>query len=123
MLEIDGERHQYKTPLLFVGNNDYEIEGGRLGRRARLDAGKLSLYLVPAATRVSMLRLLGGALIGRVRGAGMLIEFSVDRFTVTTRPRRLRVAFDGEVRRMPPPLHYRILPAALRVVAPPAGVP
>ena len=38
--------------------------------------------------------------------------------TVNTRRRWARVSIDGEVRRMEPPLNYRIRPGALRVLCP-----
>jgi hypothetical protein len=40
---------------------------------------------------------------------------------ISARRSRLLVAFDGEVATMRSPLHYRILPRALRVFAPPIG--
>jgi diacylglycerol kinase family enzyme len=36
----------------------------------------------------------------------------------TRRPKRLRVATDGEVTVMTTPLHYRVRPGALRVLVP-----
>ncbi len=118
-LEVDGTQQEYKTPLIFIGNNPYVIEGGSLGCRERVDTGRLALYLVPGATRAGLLRLLIGALTGRLRGAKELVEFTADHFTVRAKRRRLRVSFDGEVRRMVPPLVYKALPGALRVIAPP----
>ena len=117
-LELHGVVRRCTTPLLFVGNNAYKIDGGRLGRRERLDEGMLSLFLVPHATRAGMLRLLLAALIGRLRNDSKLEAFTVTSVSVRADRRRLRVAFDGEVKRMPPPLHYRTLPGALRVIAP-----
>ena len=118
-IELEGGLREFKTPLIFIGNNAYRIEGGRLGCRDHLDRGLLALYLVPDTTRLNLLRLAAGALIGRVHGATTLVEFHAREFTVRTkRHRRLRVSFDGEVRRMPPPLVYRALPGALCVIAP-----
>jgi diacylglycerol kinase family enzyme len=117
-LEFDGRQRRCNTPLLFVGNNRYVLEGGNIGRRERLDAGHLALYLLPHATRVSMLRIFAAALLGKAHTAPELEEFFVTRFTVKARTRRLRVAFDGEVRRIPPPLHYAIQPGALHILCP-----
>jgi diacylglycerol kinase family enzyme len=115
-LELHGGIRRCTTPLLFVGNNLYAIDGGRLGRRERLDEGCLSLFLVPHTTRMAMLRLLIAALFGRVRGARELEEFTVKSVTVRAHRRRLRVSYDGEVKRMPPPLHYASRHGALRVI-------
>jgi diacylglycerol kinase family enzyme len=117
-IEIDGRVRHCTTPLLFVGNNLYAMDGGRLGRRERLDEGCLSLFLVPHTTRMAMLRLLIAALFGRVRGARELEEFTVNSVTVRAHRRRLRVSYDGEVKRMPPPLHYASRPGALHLIVP-----
>lgn len=117
-LEIHGETRRCTTPLLFVGNNVYCMEGGNFGRRNRLDEGTLSLFLVPSATRTTMLRLLVAALFGRVHAVSELEEVTLERFTVRAHHRRLRVSFDGEVKRMPPPLRYATRPASLNVLIP-----
>jgi diacylglycerol kinase family enzyme len=122
-LELDGEQRRCNTPLLLVGNNRYVLEGGRIGRRERLDAGHLALYLMPQATRASMLRLFAAALVGKAHSAPELEEFFVTEFTVKARTRRLRVSLDGEVRRMPPPLRYAIQPGALHVLCPHPDLP
>jgi diacylglycerol kinase family enzyme len=117
-LEIDGQLRECATPLLFVGNNPYTLEGGNLTRRERLNIGLLSVFIIPHATRATMLRLFASSLIGKVRGAPELEEFLVPGFKVNSRIPRLRVAFDGEVRRMEPPLHYLSKPGALHVICP-----
>ncbi len=118
-VEMDGTVRYYKTPLLFVGNNVYSMNRGKLGTRERMDEGRLALYLVPSATRFAMFRLLVAALFNRVKAARDLEEFTVTSFTVrTNRRRRLRVSFDGEVRRMRAPLQYATRPKSLQVIAP-----
>jgi diacylglycerol kinase family enzyme len=55
-----------------------------------------------------------------LRGADRVPElerFLVEEAVIDTR-RRVRVALDGEVRTMNPPLTYRIRPLALTVIAP-----
>jgi diacylglycerol kinase family enzyme len=112
-------RRSCTTPFLFVGNNEYCLDGVRLGRREHLNAGRLALYLAPGATRAGVLRMAFAALFGRLKQTPEYEEFLVPEFTVRVHGRRrLRVSFDGEVQRMPGPLHYRTLPGALNVLAP-----
>jgi diacylglycerol kinase family enzyme len=47
-----------------------------------------------------------------------LETFVVRELTVRARRRRIRVAIDGEVLRLRPPLHFRIRPGALRMLVP-----
>ena len=91
--EADGTQRRCRTALLFVGNNRYEKEGGRLGQRERLDEGVLSVSLIAGTTRFGMLRVFAAALLGRTKDAGELEEFVVKRFKVSAHGRRrLRVA-------------------------------
>src|SRR5258708_4833861 len=39
-IEVNGKTLRRETPFLFVGNNEYEMTGFRIGTRRRLDAGK-----------------------------------------------------------------------------------
>jgi len=47
-----------------------------------------------------------------------LVAHTVERADIVTNRRSLRVALDGEVVRMRPPLTFRSRPGALRVLAP-----
>jgi YegS/Rv2252/BmrU family lipid kinase len=115
----DGKEIVRSTPFVFVGNNEYEVEGTRMGARKRLDAGTLSLYVAHRTGRLGLLRLALRALFGRLRQAEDFDALSAEEIWVETRrPKRLHVAIDGEVTVMTTPLHYRVLPRALRVIVP-----
>ena len=60
-----GVSRQIRTPFVFVGNNEYHLEGVRIGARARLDAGLLHVSMAPGLGRAEMLHVLGRALAGR----------------------------------------------------------
>ncbi|HZN11051.1 MAG TPA: diacylglycerol kinase family protein [Blastocatellia bacterium] len=117
-VEVGGERRRRYLSLLFVGNNAYQLEWPALGTRARLDEGCLSLWLLGGTSRLRLLR----SVFRLLRGRGWLapeVEASrPESLTVTSRRRLLRVAVDGEVLRLRPPLNYRIRPLALRVCVP-----
>jgi diacylglycerol kinase family enzyme len=118
--QVDGKTRVCDTPFLFVGNNDYCLEGTRLGAREHMDQGRLSLYLAPGATRSTMLRLLASALLGRLKKTSDFEVYQPMSFRVTTKKRSLRGSLDGEVRRIATPLEYRIRPAALNVICLPS---
>ena len=114
---VDGESRKCTTPFLFVGNNEYCLDGARLGRREHVDRGELSLYLAPGASRGTMLRFMVAAAAGRLKALPEFMEYRTTEFTVEARRgKRLRVALDGEVRRLVGPLKYRIWAGALRVL-------
>ncbi len=120
-IEFEGKQSVRRTAFLFVGNNEYQIAGFNLGSRACVNAGKLGLYLTHGTGRLGLFRLAFHALFGRVEQAEDFDVFCVAEARIETRKRRLLVALDGEVERLDTPLHYRIRPAALRVLVPRTG--
>jgi diacylglycerol kinase family enzyme len=115
---FEGQQLARKTAFLFVGNNEYEIAGFKLGSRACLNAGSLGLYLSHGTGRLGLFRLALHALFGRVDQAKDFEAFCVAEARIETSRRRLLIARDGEVEWMDTPLQYRIRPAALRVLVP-----
>jgi YegS/Rv2252/BmrU family lipid kinase len=117
-LATGGTEIVQSTAFVFVGNNQYEIEGPKIGTRRTLNAGELFCYVAHATTRWQLLRLVFDALIGRLRRSQALNVLHGKEAVVTARRKRMRVALDGEVATLPTPLHYRIRPGALRVIVP-----
>jgi diacylglycerol kinase family enzyme len=115
-LNAGGEELAHKTPFVFIGNNEYQMEGFRIGGRARLDEGMLSVYLTRETGRWGLIRLGLRALFGRLRNAEDFFAFQSKHVLIETRRRRLRIARDGETSRMETPLEYRSLAGALRVI-------
>jgi diacylglycerol kinase family enzyme len=117
-MDADGERLARRTPFVFIGNNEYTMQGLAIGERARLDGGKLSLYVAQRPGRFGLLRFALRALMGRLalaRDFDVLLSESID---IETRHAHLRVATDGEVEVMKTPLRYRVRPGALTVIVP-----
>lgn len=117
-LHVDQIAHQYKTTFVFIGNNEYVMEGFNIGQRARLDAGQLSVYVSHRRGRGALITLALRALIGRLQQANDFQALSAQTLEVETRRSRIHVATDGEVAIMDTPLSYRIRPGALRVIVP-----
>jgi diacylglycerol kinase family enzyme len=117
-LDVDGKEMRRRTPFVFIGNNEYELDAFHVGTRARLDAGELCLHVTRDIGRSGLARLGLRALFGRLREDKDFDALSAHEVWIETRHSRLRVATDGEVRIMRPPLCYRVLPGALRVCAP-----
>jgi diacylglycerol kinase family enzyme len=107
------------TPLVFVGNNRYDMRLFALGRRQALDEGRLWLYVARDGGRVGFLGLAGRALLGRLDQARDFLALAVGEVEIGDRRRTMRVAFDGEPCEVASPLRLAIRPRALRVFAPP----
>ena len=105
------------TPFVFIGNNKYRTEGWTIGTRPKLDGGELWLYMAPHRGPGGLILLAVLALSGRLK-SDAVDAFQTKECWITTRRRRIDVARDGEVAVMETPLHFRIRPGALRVMAP-----
>ena len=117
-LQVDGKALTARTPFLFVGNNKYEMETLNVGARKALDAGTLSLYLTHRTGRLGLIRLAFKALFGGLNQEKDFLAFTTEELLIETRKKRLRVAMDGEVTVVEPPLRYRIRKKALAVRVP-----
>jgi diacylglycerol kinase family enzyme len=117
-IETKDWTRTYRTPCVFVGNNEYRMELTSLGRRKTLDEGKLFLCVVKQPTPVGFLRAFLHLCLGRLDPARDIERFELDQLTITSHADPLAVALDGDVGTMHPPLHYRSLPGALQVIVP-----
>ncbi len=115
---VDGKFFLRKTPFVFVGNNEYEMELYNIGRRPSLDQGKLSVYFLHRGGRLGVVLLLLRTLTGNVKQWREFETVLSETVSIQTRRKRMHVAFDGEVYTVSTPLQYKILPKALRVKVP-----
>jgi diacylglycerol kinase family enzyme len=120
-LVAEDQRLVRRTPFVFVGNNEYETANFRMGERRCLDAGRLSLYTAPVRGRFELFKLFVKAFLGRISDADNFDHLCTPEVWVETRRRHIRVALDGEVRRLRTPLRFRVRPASLRVIVPAGG--
>lgn len=115
---VDGKFFLRKTPFVFVGNNEYEMDFYNIGRRVALDRGKLSVYFLHRGGRLGVIMLLLRTITGTAKQWREFEEVFSETVSIQTRRKRMHVAFDGEVYTVNTPLQYKILPRALRVIVP-----
>ena len=117
-IEVQSIKRSYVTPVVFVGNNEYQMSGFQIGARESLEGGVLSVYIVKRSERAALIRLFMLTLVGRIKQARDFESLTAVEVTIETRRSHLLVAADGEVRPMKSPLHYRVRPRHLRVIVP-----
>lgn len=118
-INVDERMLARKTPLVFVGNNRYELELFSVGTRNCLNRGELSLYVANTSSRWGMFKLGVRAALGRLRQSRDFESRCGTAITVEGgHSRSVRVAVDGEALRLELPLVYEIWPAALPVIVP-----
>jgi len=103
---------------LAVSCNPYEEKFGVLPMRRRLDTGRLALYHAGHPSRLRMLWLLISLGLGRWKTSESVSEWMSPQLTIAGRGKSIRVVNDGELLTLSLPLHYRIHPKELAVLAP-----
>jgi diacylglycerol kinase family enzyme len=120
-IELDGERRLVRTPTLFVGNNRLQLE--RVGVpedvAGRVGEGRLAALMArPIGTGTMVWLMLRGA-FGRLGEAEEVESFAFRHLTVNVLGmRKLKLATDGEVTVMAPPLRFAVSPNPLRLLMP-----
>jgi diacylglycerol kinase family enzyme len=117
-VRVDRLTEACRSPLVFIGNNEYQLTLPAFGRRERLDGAELSVYLAKAQSRLVLFLLAARTILGMSHPARDMRIVKGATATIQSRRHHLLVAFDGEVELLRPPLHYKIRPQALRVFAP-----
>ena len=114
----DGRQITRRTPVVFIGNNKYQLNGFEIGTRLSLDQGKLAVYVAHHNGRLGLIRIGIESVLGRLHRGADFDFLSADELQIETAQRKIQVAADGEVSTFIPPLIYRIHPLALRVIVP-----
>ncbi len=124
LLQLEDERGREATlltPTLFVGNNALQLQQVGLPEASAVEAGHLAGLALKPATRRDLFGLMFTGALGRLGRAEQVINFAFRELKVTPLRRGgrpIKVAMDGEVMRLPPPLHFRIADPLLQLIVP-----
>ena len=117
-ITADGEPMVRRTPFVFIGNNEYRMEGLSAARRESLSDGVLALYVMNASGRRNLLWLAWQILRSRTADLKELEVFQVEEAEIELRRSATHVALDGELLTMRGTLAYRVRTGALEVCVP-----
>jgi diacylglycerol kinase family enzyme len=119
--ELEGRRTVLTTPTLFVGNNRLQLERIGISQDTAADVGEGRLAAIvakPIGTLALVGLLLRGA-FGTLGEAEQIHSFAFTSLKVQVRRmRRLKVAVDGEVGVITPPLLFSVFEKPLMLVVP-----
>jgi diacylglycerol kinase family enzyme len=108
-----------RTPFVFVGNNEYVVEGIRIGARTRLDGGRLFAYFAPPVRTRDLPAMAAYAILRLRRHERRLQSIAAAELWMDTlRASEIHVACDGELLTLAAPLRFSAWPAALTLIAP-----
>lgn len=114
-LNIGAKKITRSTPIVFIGNNKYDLTSLGLYNRRSLSSGRLCIYLAKTHNPLRLLMIIFGIIIGRVNST-YFEEFHTQNITISSKRRKLLVAYDGEVSNQVTPLEFSICTAALNVI-------
>ena len=123
-IQADGQApRQLNVSTLFVGNNPLQIEALGLPEAEQVGRTTLAALALRAFKPGELLWLALRGALGRLGEAPDLTHFNCRQLSVRPRlplQRRLKVALDGEVMRLPPPLEFGVDTRALWLIKPDA---
>jgi diacylglycerol kinase family enzyme len=117
-IKSDFTKVYCKTPIVFIGNNEYKTDLFHAGVRHSLTTGKLSLFYPVWTSRFSLLRYAFLGLINRLKDEKDFHTLDTEEITIETLKKEIAVALDGEVIHLQPPLKYQIHPLSLKIIVP-----
>lgn len=118
-LETERGSRALRSPTLVVGNNPLQLEQIGVDETDQLAQGRLVAMTARELTPLALYGLLLRGLLSRLGDAENVITFGFDSLTVRLRGRRrVKVAMDGEICRLPTPLEFRVAPEPLWLLVP-----
>jgi diacylglycerol kinase family enzyme len=106
--------------LVLVSNGVYRLDSlNGFGTRPRLDTGVLGVVTVTIDRARDMAELMAAEATRRLHNFRGYRHWTTSELDIDSEQPLVDVGMDGEALRLPPPLHFRSLPGALRVRIPP----
>ena len=117
---VDDERaaQTHRALTVVVSNNAYSEGPNLIPKRRALDEARLGLYISKHRSVLRTVWLLLRASLGLWKGDPNLEARELEKVTIHSKSKRLRIANDGELLTLETPLQYRIRPKALTVLVP-----
>jgi diacylglycerol kinase family enzyme len=121
-LQAGSETRTVRTQTLFIGNNALQLQQTGIPGVATLESGALVAIMLKPVGTLSLLSLMLRGALGKLGDADRVISFGFNRLAVqpakSQATQRIKVATDGEVFFMRPPLTFEVAPRPLMLVKP-----
>lgn len=116
----DGRTIQRRSTTLVVGDNHLQLASIGIPEADVVTHGRLVGIVLPPLPRWRMILAAVRGLAGRLGEVDKVDTFAFSELEVALPPRRreIKVAIDGEIRRMPLPLRFQVAPQPLRLLVP-----
>lgn len=123
-VEVQGHTRRLRTPTLFVGNNALQLQQLGFAQAQDVAQGALAAIALRPVSRATMLWLMLRGAFGQLGQADQVLSIACTRLQAglgwPQTARRIKVATDGEIVRLPLPLRFCIAPQPLWLIRPAA---
>lgn len=107
---------EFLSPLIFAGNNMYDVHSSGLSGRSKLDNAKIFLYVVRATRRRKLILLALLSLFGVRLSSVETIKSTNGPITIRSNQTSVAIALDGEVFELKFPLLFKMNACKLTVL-------
>jgi len=115
-IEADGLEHSLRTTTLFFGVNALQLQNYNVDAAKCVERGRLALLSLRLDSRWDIAGAAWAALRGKTESANAVGATCASTVRVATRRKSLKVALDGEILVLKPPLVVRYVADALQIV-------
>ncbi len=119
VVELDGRVETFRTQMFVVAVNSYDLsQVGLVSPKTTFNDGRVTIYSLSFLSRFQFIRAAARYLRGRIRDMPGFRTIRTAKLRVDFARNKLRIAVDGELVDMQPPLQIVAVPASLLVRAP-----
>jgi len=117
-IEVDGQKYPVKTPLIFFGNNQLQLEELNLKISKCAEVGEIAGVVIAKGDKATLFKTLFQTIRGKLENASDVYSFGAQKVIVYSKKPKLTVAVDGEIVSMTTPLTLHVEKNALKIMVP-----
>lgn len=117
-IEVNQQKYPVKTPLIFFGNNQLQLQEMNLKIAKCAEIGEVAGVVLARSDKMSLFKTLFQLIRGQLENAADVYSFSGEKVTVYSKKAKLTVAIDGEITEIATPLKFNVDKNALKIMVP-----
>ncbi|QOW46818.1 MULTISPECIES: diacylglycerol kinase family protein [Acinetobacter] len=117
-VQVDGQKYPVKTPLIFFGNNQLQLQEMKLKIAKCAEVGLIAGVVIAKGDKATLFKTLFQTIRGKLENASDVYSFGAQKVIVYSKKPKLTVALDGEIVEMTTPLKLHVEKNALNIMVP-----
>lgn len=120
---VDGQSEALLTPMVFFGNNQLQLSDFKLKIADCAAQGRLAAVAMQPVSRLQMFGLIASLQLGRFEQEPAVQCYCAEQIRIDAGGSQMKLAIDGEIVTVKPPLQFHVAQNALNVMVPHAATP